>query len=137
MKIYKKIVNFGWGLMILLPFLWLAFSYIGFIKNYGFLNNSPAYYGFDGVLSSFVGSFYLNQGVLDLFYYGTMWRRINLFVQNNFLGGFDPDMYPFLWAPVFYAEWVLIVSLLKLLFSFFGVIFNIGQRWLDRLGGAN
>lgn len=141
MKIYKKILNFGFGVCCLLPLIILIFTFIGLIIDIG--NNNVLNVSTLDMLSDFFSTGFLYH-TTQRFIFSVQW--FNPFLQfNNFicsLGGYS-DFADFseecsmLFFLLIYTEWVVLVSFFRLFGSVFGCMVNFADKMLDKIGGTN
>ena len=134
MKIYKKIVNFGWGLLIILPLLLLLVFVFQYLSNMKDISLS-----FDvETLGQFWRSslFTLIDSVMDpVIDWFVPFHNFNSGFLYDLIGGSYGEQLESIWFLIYYAEWGILVTFFKLMFNAFGALFTFADKWLDKLGG--
>lgn len=145
MKIYKKILNFGYGICCLLPILYLLFGFLYVMKTgeNGTFDFS-VFSSFDKLGTNFE---YFIKGELNTFIVSVEWFKpfktfndwlsSNLIGEANLLECINEDEVFSLGFIVLYSEWVVLVSFFRLFGSVFGCMINFADRMLDKIGGTN
>lgn len=141
MKIYKKILNFGYGVCCLLPLIILIFSFICLIKDIGnnnVLNVSTPDMLVDFFCTQLFGE--TNQRLLWSVEWFEPFGQFNGFISS--LGDYSSfsdlnDECQILSFTLIYTEWVVLVSFFRLFGSVFGCMVNFADRMLDKIGGTN
>lgn len=141
MKIYKKILNFGFGVCCLLPLIILIFTFIGLIIDIG--NNNVLNVSTPDFLVNPFWNRILEQTNLRLLW-SVEWfepfGQFNGFISS--LGGYSSicdlnEECQILVFTLIYTEWVVLVSFFRLFGSVFGCMVNFADRMLDKIGGTN
>lgn len=144
MKIYKKILNFGYGICCLLPILLLVVGFLFRVKNGESITLPIAESNED--LQKLGQNFWYILAGNDNFFIGEVEWFEPFAVFNKYIAGLNgyedltmainDEMYlmPFV---LLYTEWVVLVSFFRLFGSVFGCMINFADRMLDKIGGTN
>lgn len=144
MKIYKKILNFGYGICLLLPIILLVVGFLFRVKN-GETITLPISESEED-LQKLGQNFWYILGGNDNFFIGEVewfepFAAFNKYIST--LNGYGDlqmminDGYYLMPFVLLYSEWVVLVSFFRLFGSVFGCMINFADKMLDRIGGTN
>ena len=145
MKIYKKILNFGYGICCLLPILYLVFGFLYVMKtgeNGTFdFNNSQSFktlgLNLEYLCSGELDTFLISVEWFEPFAKFNNWFALNMLGEETLNGAIGGSYQISVCFALVYAEWVVLVSFFRLFGSVFGCMINFADRMLDKIGGAN
>lgn len=143
MKIYKKILNFGYGICLLLPIILLVVGFLFRVKN-GETITLPISASEED-LQKLGQNFWHILGGNDIFFIDEVEWFVPFAEFNKYIAGLNGyedltsainDMFlmPFV---LLYTEWVVLVSFFRLFGLVFGCMINFADRMLDKIGGTN
>lgn len=141
MKIYKKILNLGYGICCLLPFIVLGFVFFYCVK--GAESGNGLFADLDTLVNNFSKDVFLKfdtNFVVCLEWFAPF-KAFNYFISDMYWVGYPFSIVitqtPIFASLILYAEWVVLVSFFRLFGSVFGCMINFADRMLDKIGGTN